>query len=138
MAGLNGRSRQWRVAATVWLLCHATHVHAAPGRLGGGGGVDIPIGRIFAVTMLCIMLAALAAFAIKRGGGRVRVGALSNLLRRLPADRRMQVIETRRASQFADVCLIRCDDREYLALCSQHQFLLLRESAAAEDAPECE
>jgi hypothetical protein len=123
------------MAGLALALCHAVQAYAAPGRLGGGGGVDIPIGRILAVTVLCIMLAALAALALKRGGGGIRPGFIANLLRRLPVDRRVQVIETRRASQFADVCLVRCDDREYLALCSQHQFLLLRETPVAEDVP---
>ncbi|HWU94982.1 MAG TPA: hypothetical protein VN029_05250 [Sphingomonas sp.] len=87
--------------------------------------------------ILCLMLAALAAFALKRSGGRIDVKRMGGLIAKLPVQRRVEVVETRRASQYADICLIRCDGREYLVLSSQQRQLVLRETeyAAPDPAP---
>ncbi|MDF2385685.1 hypothetical protein JMG10_29740 [Nostoc ellipsosporum NOK] len=110
-------------------LVHAPAALAQPGRLGGGGGLNLSLTRIVMALLLCLMLAALAALALKRSGGRIDLPRLRGLVAALPAQRRVEVLETRRASQYADICLLRCDGREYLVLCGQQQQLLLRESA---------
>lgn len=112
-------------------LVSAPAAFAQPGRLGGGGALNLSLTRIVMSLILCLMLAALAAFALKRGGGRIDVKRLRGLIATLPAQRRIEVIETRRASQYADICLIRCDGREYLVLSSQEQQLVLRETESA-------
>jgi hypothetical protein len=53
----------------------------------------------------------------------------------LPTARRIEVIESRRVSQHADLCLVRCDGEEYLILSSAQQQQILRGGAAA-GAPE--
>ncbi len=105
---------------------------AQAGRLGGGGALDISLTRIVTALLLCLMLAALAALALKRGGGRIDLARMRGLFATLPAKRRIEVVETRRVSQHADVCLLRCDGREYLILCAAQQQLVLREAASAE------
>ncbi|MCH7860354.1 hypothetical protein ACQKOH_08520 [Sphingomonas sp. NPDC092331] len=119
------------------LLVHAPAALAQPGRLGGGGSLNLSLTRIVMALLLCLMLAALAALALKRGGGRIALPLprLRGLVAALPAQRRVEVLETRRVSQYADVCLLRCDGREYLVLCAQQQQLLLRESECAVSAP---
>lgn len=117
------------------LLVHAPVALAQPGRLGGGGSLNLSLTRIVMALLLCLMLAALAALALKRGGGRIALPRLRGLVAALPAQRRVEVLETRRVSQYADVCLLRCDGREYLVLCAQQQQLLLRESECAVPAP---
>ncbi len=111
---------------------------AQAGRLGGGaGGVDVSLTRIVTALILCLMLAALAALLLKRSGGRIDLPALRTLFARMPAPaRRIEVIETRRVSQHAEVCLMRCDGRDYLILCAQQQQTVLRDapSAVEEDA----
>jgi flagellar biogenesis protein FliO len=109
---------------------------AQAGRLGGGGGgVDVSLTRIVSALILCLMLAALAALLLKRSGGRVDTRVLRRMFVRLPqAARRIDVIETRRVSQYADVCLLRCDGREYLILCAQQQQTVLRDAPAAVEA----
>jgi hypothetical protein len=112
-------ARGWEghyVAAAIVGLMAATPVAAQ--RLGGGTAVAIPVGRIIAALLLCALLALAAAVAIKRRGGRIDLGGWSKLLAKATPPRRIEIVETHRASQYADICLIRCDAREYLVLCS--------------------
>lgn len=111
---------------------------AQPGRLGGGGSLNLSLTRIVMSLILCLMLAALVALALKRSGGRIDLKRWRGLIATLPAQRRIEVVETRRASQYADICLVRCDGREYLVLSSQQQQLVLRASECAVTVPESE
>ena len=125
------------LACSLAYLLSAVPASAQAGKLGGGGTLDISLTRIVMALLLCLMLAALAALALKRSGGRVDLTQMRRLFTALPAERRIDVVETRRVSQHADVCLLRCDGREYLILCAQQQQTVLRESAcpaALEDA----
>lgn len=118
------------IACAVALLFAASPAMADAGRLGGGGALNISLTRIVLALILCLMLAAIAALLIKRSGGRVDLTALRRLMVKLPVQRRIEVIETRRVSQYADVCLIRCDGQEYLILCAGQQQTVLRETPA--------
>lgn len=126
-------------AFTCWViyLLSVPAAFAQPGHLGGGGALNLSLTRIIMSLILCLMLAALAAFALKRSGGRIDVKRMGGLIAKLPVQRRVEVVETRRASQYADICLIRCDGREYLVLSSQQRQLVLRETeyAAPDPAP---
>lgn len=106
---------------------------ASPGRLGGGGAVDVSLTRIVMALVLGTMLAVLAALAIKRGGGRLDLTAMRRLFAALPAARRIEVIESRRVSQHADICLVRCDGEEYLILSSARQQKILRGATRESD-----
>ncbi|MBD8679357.1 hypothetical protein [Sphingomonas sp. CFBP 13720] len=104
-----------------------TVLAAAPVRLGGGAAFDVSSTRIVGALLLCLMLAALAAVLLKRGGGRlVPTGR---------AGRRIAVVESRRVSAHADLCLLRCDDREYLVLSSAAGQQVLRSEPATEPTP---
>lgn len=117
----------FRFCVSVFLLI-ATPSLASPGRLGGGGALDVSLTRIVMSLLLCVMIALLAALAMRRGGGRLDLKAVRGLFLKLPAPRRrIEVIETRRVSQHADVALLRCDDREYLVLCGANQQTILCE-----------
>ena len=99
-------------------------------RLGGGGTAsDISIGRIVAALVLCVIAAVLAILLLKRGGGRIDLAGLTSF-RKLAVARRIDVIETRRISQHADLCLVRCDGQDYLILTAQGQQSVLREGPA--------
>ena len=115
------------------MLLSASPALAQAGRLGGGGGsVDVSLTRIVSALVLCLMLAVLAVLLLKRNGGKVDLPALRGLFARMPvAARRIEVIETRRVSQHAEVCLLRCDGRDYLILCAQQQQTVLREGPSA-------
>lgn len=117
------------------LLTVAAPALAQPGRLGGGDALDVSLARIVAALVLCVMLAAVAALLLKRGGGRIDLSAL-RALAGPRAERRIEVIETRRISPHADLCLLRCGGREFLILCSEAAQQVLRDSAAMdEDRP---
>lgn len=111
--------------ATTW----ATAAHAQ--RLGGGGGVDIPVGRIIAAFILCALLAVAVAVILKRRGKGGGIVSLRAVFASSLAQRRIEVIETRRASAHADICLVRCDDDEYLLLCSPQRNIVLRRGTAS-------
>ncbi len=117
-------------------LAASSPVLAQPGRLGGGGGVDVSLTRIITALILCLMLAALTALLLKRSGGKIDLPALRGLFARMPvASRRIEVVETRRVSQHADVCLLRCDGRDYLILCAQQQQTVLRDAPTIGEEP---
>lgn len=100
-------------------------------RLGGGGGLDLSLTRIVISLLLCLALAGSLIVLLKRNGGRLNVGMLRGLVAKgLPAEQRIRVIESRRISAHADLCLIRCDDIEYVVLSSAQQQQLLREQPA--------
>lgn len=129
MAGLNCL----RLAGScVPMLLMATPALANAGRLGGGGDLGISLTRTVMALLLCLMLAVLAALLLKRHGGKVDLAAIRRMAVRLPVQRRIDVVETRRVSQHADICLLRCDGREYLILCAAHQQTVLRETDVTE------
>ncbi len=96
---------------------------AAPARLGGGAALDVSLTRIVMALLICLTLAGLAAVLVKRGGGRL---TLPNR-----TERRIAVIESRRISPHADLCLLRCDGQEYVILSSATGQQVLREGPAA-------
>jgi hypothetical protein len=115
-----------RTVAGAWLVLFAAPALAAPGRLGGGGGVDVSLTRVILASLLGVTLAIFAALLLKRGGGRVDLSALRRGLPSLAVTRRIHVVESRRVSQHADLCLVRCDDTEYLILSSARRQQIVR------------
>jgi hypothetical protein len=101
----------------------------AAGRLGGGAALDVSPWRILAALILCVIIAVLAALMIRQRGGRI---ALATLLPRLdPGRRAIEVVETRRLSPHADLCVVRHDGREYLLLLLAGDARVLNESAVS-------
>lgn len=103
-------------------------------RLGGGGTLDVSLTRIVSALLLCLVLAGIGILVLKRGGGQVTPSVLRNW-RRVAVDRRVEVIESRRISAHADVCLLRCDDHDYLVLAGPSELRLLRRSQARNFRP---
>lgn len=103
-------------AVTAGLTGVVALMAVTPGRLGGGGAVDVSLARIVSALVVCLLLSGAAAWAIKRGGGRVDWRCLHGW--GAAPVRRIAVIEARRISAHADVCLFRCDGRDYLILSS--------------------
>ncbi len=104
---------------------------AAAPRLAGGGALDISLTRIVAALVLCLLAAMLAAILMKRGGGRIDLSRL----RQGVGERRIAVIESRRISPHADLCLLRCDGDEYLILSSATVQQVVRSRPVVAPAP---
>lgn len=108
-------------------------VFAAGGRLGGGGGLDLSLTRIVISLLLCLAIAASVILMLKRNGGQLNLDGLRALVaKRGPSTQRITVIETRRISVHADLCLVRCDGIDYLILSSAQTQQLLRQTPAAD------
>lgn len=109
------------------ILLVSSPASAKAQQLGGGGGAaDISIVRIFAALLLCLAAAFGLALVIRARKGALlsrRMGWFSGAM---AASRRIKIVETRRATPFADICLIHCDGDEYLLLCGPSGQTVLR------------
>lgn len=100
-------------------------VWATPHRLGGGGDVDISIGRIVVAFVICIIVAVLAILLIRQRGGRINLAQW--FARVVPRSREIDIVETQRLNPHSDICLVRHDGREYLLILQQGATHVLRE-----------
>ncbi|HEX9933335.1 MAG TPA: hypothetical protein VGB08_10885 [Allosphingosinicella sp.] len=104
---------------------------ASPG-LGGGEELGVSLGRIITALIICIIVAVLAVLLIRQRSGKVDLAALFARIEMRP--RAVQVVETRRLSVHADICLLRHDGREYLLLLMAGACQVLRENDVPTDA----
>jgi flagellar biogenesis protein FliO len=110
--------------------------NAAQPHLGGGGGsLDISLGRIIASLVICLMIAVLAILLIRQRGGRGDLAAIFSRLQ--PQARAIEVVETRRLSPHADICLVRHDGRDYLLVLQQGSMQLLRDAPTTDGKAPC-
>jgi Na+/citrate or Na+/malate symporter len=99
---------------------------ANAGRLGRGASPDVSIGRILAALVICVIVAILAALLLRQRGRGID---LKGLFGRLEMARRaIQVVETRRISQHADISIIRSGGKEYLLLLQAGSAQVLNET----------
>jgi len=114
---------------------------AAGAGLGGGEPLQISLGRIVAALVMSIIVAALAILLIRQRSGKFDLAAW---LGRLEVRQRViRVVETRRLSQHADLCLVRHGGREFLLLLMAGDARVLSEheaepAAVSEAQPPCE
>jgi hypothetical protein len=109
--------------------------NAAAPHLGGGGSLDISLGRIIASLVICIIIAVLAILLIRQRGGR---GDLAALFARIqPRARAIEIVETRRLSPHADICLVRHSGHDYLVVLQQGSMQLLRDEATPSGETPC-
>lgn len=98
--------------------------------LGGGESIDLPVGRLVFGLILSITLAWGAALLVRRAQRGSSRSGLSFWKLSDRTGQRVRILETRRAAQNAEICLVACDEREYLiAFCNGHA-VILRESTA--------
>ena len=113
----------------------ATPALAGGAGLGGGGDLGVSLGRVVGALLVCIMVAILAALLIRQRSGRTDLRAIFSRLEMRP--RAVKVVETRRLSAHADICLVRHAGREYLLLLMAGSARILSEADAREDAEAC-
>ena len=108
-------------------LLTGSSVPAHAQRLGGGGAApDISVVRIFAALLLCLAAAFAVALLIRSRKGALPSLRMEWLRGGMASSRRIKIVETRRASAHADVCLVQCDGEEYLVLCGPSAQTVLR------------
>jgi hypothetical protein len=96
-------------------------------KLGGGGASpDISIIRILAALLVCLAAAFALALVIRARKGSIRPLGKGWLPGAMAGSRRIEIVETRRATPYADICLVRCDGEEYLLLCGPSGQSVLR------------
>lgn len=127
--------------AVLWTLAASA---AAAQTLGQGDDTDIPWLRLIAALLLCLGLAAGAAFALDRrlkGGSGLDGLRLTGLLQRFrlpaaePRRARLTDIETRRVSTQVTVSVFKCDGRDFLVAASaQGQLVLVSLDAEAPES----
>ena len=118
------------------LALAAAPAFAGPGRLGGGEPLDVSLGRIVAALLICIVIAFLAVLLIRQRGGRID---LSALVTRMDSRRRaLRVVETRRLSPHADLCIVEHDGCEYLLLLMAGDARILNERRVETGPPAVE
>lgn len=116
-----------------WLLLAQAAGNTAP-HLGGGGEAPISIVRVIVALAICLIIAVLAILLVRQRAGGMD---LASALRRIaPRASLIEVVETRRLSPHADVCLLRHDGREYLLLLQVGRARVLREATVADHPPE--
>lgn len=111
------------------VLLAATPALAGGGRLGGGQPLEVSLGRIVAALVICIIIAVLAALLIRQRAGKLDLYALFGRLQSRP--RALEVVETRRLSPHADICVVRHSGREYLLLLLAGNARILSEAPVA-------
>jgi hypothetical protein len=94
----------WLAAA---LLTVAPAAPAIGQRLGQAQGSDVPVWRVVIALIFCLVLAACAAFILRR-----RLGGVP--LRGLGRERRLRLIESIRIGRDAHLSIVSCDGSEML------------------------
>lgn len=116
------------VCAVTFAMAATDRALAGQGRLGGGGDLDVSLGRIVAALVVSIIVAVLAALLIRQRRGRSDLRTLFARFELRP--RAIEVVETRRLSPHADICVVRHGGRQYLLLLMAGASQLLSESSA--------
>lgn len=103
--------------------------------LGGGGAIDVSLGRIVVSIVICLIIAVLAILLIRQRSGKIDLGAL--FARMEPRGRAIEIVETRRLSPHADICMVRAGGRDYLLVLQQGSMQVLSDapSVPRERAP---
>lgn len=122
LSSLRGAARAL-MAAVPFFLIHTPVMAAAGGRLGGGQSLEISLGRIVGALVVSIIVVLLAVLLIKQRGGKIDLSAWLGKVRL--RERALDVVEARRVSPHADVCVIRHQGTEYLLLLSAGNSQLL-------------
>lgn len=111
-----------RCAPFVWWVACCFAIPAAAQTLGHGVDDGISTWRVVLALLLCLALAVAIPFVLKTRLGGLRFPRLS-----IPHQgRRLQVIESVRLNQHADLCLVRLDEAQFLVSVSSSGVRVIR------------
>jgi hypothetical protein len=119
------------VNAVAVVIAAAGAAGARTSHLGGGGAVDVSLGRIVISFVICVIVALLAVLLIRQRSGRIDLAGF--FARFEPKARAIDIVETRRLSPHADICLVRQGGREYLLVLQQANVAVLRDEPLADE-----
>ena len=123
-------------AATTAFVAAGPAAAAAAGRLGGGEALGVSLGRIVLALIICLVIAVFAILLLRQKSGRTDLRALFARFEMKP--RLIDVVETRRLSPHADICVVRHGGREYLLLLLAGAARILSEEPVGAAASEAE
>lgn len=107
-------------------------------QLGGGGSPDISLLRVLISLLVALACTfGLVLFVRARMGQNPAPANLAQWVRQVGTSRRIEVVEARRVSAHADLCLVRNEGEEWLLACGPAGITVLRHGAvsAQQDAP---
>ncbi len=96
--------------------------------------LDLHLGRLIIVLLLCIALAIAAVFILKRASSAGKPSPFNGPWLQKLGRPAVTILESRRISVHADVCRLAYAGREYLVVVSQGGATVLKEDAAGVDA----
>ncbi|KPF52070.1 hypothetical protein IP65_17925 [Novosphingobium sp. AAP1] len=100
-------------------------------QLGGGGSPNISLLRVLISLLVALACAfGLALFLRARMGQHPAPASLGQWLSRMGTSRRIEVVEARRVSAYADLCLVRNEGEEWLLACGPAGITVLRHGLA--------
>lgn len=123
---MKGRRARLRLLAGTLFLLAAPALAARPD-LAGGEALGVSLGRIVTALVICTVVALLAALVIRQRQGRQDLRSLIGGFR--ASGTTIQVLESRRLTPTADICLVRQGGEEFLILLGPGQARVLRRRA---------
>ncbi len=114
------------VGAGLALLAAIAPGAASAQQLGGAAALPVSPIRVAAALLFCLAAVFAIVMLLRRRQTGSALPLLSSFLPKLNARSRIRIIEARRLSPFADLCIVRCDDCEYVVLCGQAGIELLK------------
>ena len=119
------------------LLCLPGTVHAQ--KIGGADSPDISIGYILLMLMLCIIMAFLVIFVLRRyvfgmveseqksTSSSIPIMSLFSLGKMGQSQRSIDIVSSRKVAQHCDIVIIRCADQEYVLASGPSHIIVLSE-----------
>jgi flagellar biogenesis protein FliO len=120
------------LAVSLGLAALPLSAHAQ--RLGGASEPDISLPRILAALVLCVAAAVVLALIVAKRGRLHGLAAIGDWATSFRKPRRLKLMESVRISPHADLCLVTCDDTEFLLVCNQGEIRVLSENSVSLNA----
>lgn len=103
----------WRFLTTFGFLAFSPAGSAYAQQLGGANTPDVSIVRVFLALLVCLIVAVFAVLLLRQ---KFQGGSLPLFTKLAARSNRLHLVESRRIAPQSDLCLVRCDNEEYLLL----------------------
>jgi flagellar biogenesis protein FliO len=107
--------------------------------VAGVQSAEISVGRVFAALLLCLFVAVAVIVMIKvRPGAKPSLSLQDFRMRFRKPSTELKLIESRRISAHADICLLKYHENEYLVACGPGHIVLIDKVATGLSTGGCE